>query len=62
MDFPKMVVFRSELLAGIHSFSEKDSAGWLWSRELIEAAKAAGIKGPAFISVGGPMVVGFAYL
>jgi hypothetical protein len=45
IQFPNDVVFRSEMLADIHCFSDADVHGWFWSRELIDAAKAAGIRG-----------------
>jgi len=43
--FPDGAVFGKELLAGVHSFSDRNVPGWFWSRELIDAAKAAGITG-----------------
>ena len=43
--FPDGVVFREGALAGVHSFSDRNARGWFWSRELIDAAKAAKITG-----------------
>lgn len=43
--FPNGVSFRNQDLAGISSFTDLDLTRWFWSRELIEAAKAEGIKG-----------------
>ncbi|HUD29450.1 MAG TPA: DUF1629 domain-containing protein, partial [Novosphingobium sp.] len=45
VQFPGGVVFRTDELAGVHSFSDIDVHGWFWSRRLIDAAKAGGIKG-----------------
>jgi hypothetical protein len=49
--FPGGVVFNNDDLAGIHSFSDQDLFGWYWSRELIDLAKASGIKGAIMHSV-----------
>jgi hypothetical protein len=43
--FPTGVVFRENALKHVHNFSDFNVNVWLWSRELIDAAKAAGIKG-----------------
>lgn len=43
--FPDGAAFRAEALVGVHSFSDRNVPGWFWSRELIDAAKAAGITG-----------------
>jgi hypothetical protein len=45
VQFPGGVVFRKDGLAGVHSFSDIDVSGWFWSRGLIDAARAAGIRG-----------------
>jgi len=45
VEFPGDVVFRDEALVGVHSFADIDVRGWYWSRELIDAAKAVGVKG-----------------
>lgn len=45
IEFPDGVVFRDEVVAGIHSFTDIDAHGWFWSRELIDAAKAMGVRG-----------------
>jgi hypothetical protein len=45
IEFPDGVVFRGDALVGVHSFTDVDVRGWFWSRELIDAAKAAGTKG-----------------
>lgn len=45
IEFPDGVVFRDEVLEGAHSFMDIDARGWFWSRELIDLARAAGIKG-----------------
>lgn len=49
--FPAGVYFRNEVLADVSSFTDLDVNGWFWSRELIEAAKAEGIKGLRAVSV-----------
>lgn len=43
--FPLGVTFKTAELAGIHSFSDYDALDWYWSRELIDLARASGIKG-----------------
>ena len=45
IEFPTGVRFLDETTAGVSNFSDRDASDWVWSRELIEAAKAAGIKG-----------------
>lgn len=58
--FPDAVVFRGEVVTdmGIHSFTDIDARGWYWSRELIDAAKAAGIKGLYTQRAGRDSIVG----
>lgn len=48
--FPNGVSFRNDDLAGASSFTDVDLRRWFWSRELIEAAKAEGIKGVETVS------------
>jgi hypothetical protein len=48
--FPQGVIFKNAELATVHSFADLDVPGWYWSRELIEAAKAHGIKGLRTVS------------
>lgn len=48
--FPEGVVFQDAELATIHAFADLDARGWYWSRELIDAAKAKGIKGLRTVS------------
>lgn len=43
--FPDGVAFRERELAGVHHFTDRDLLKWYWSRELIEAAKAGGVRG-----------------
>ena len=43
--FPDGAVFNEDALAGAHNFSDRNARGWFWSRELIDAAKEAGITG-----------------
>lgn len=50
--FPKGVVFRDHAIFDVHSFSDIDVRGWYWSRELIDAAKASGIRGLYTIKAG----------
>ncbi|MEN7535868.1 imm11 family protein [Aurantiacibacter flavus] len=45
ISFPKGVVIRKDIDAAIHNFAELDMSLWLWSRELFEKAKSAGVKG-----------------
>ena len=45
VQFPNSVVFCDEELNEIHNFTDIDMPYWLWSRELIAAAKMAGVKG-----------------
>jgi hypothetical protein len=59
IEFPDGVVFRDEVVAGIHSFTDIDVHDWFWSRELIEAAKAMGVRGLYTVQAGcitGPAV------
>lgn len=48
--FPTGASFRNEELADVSSFTDLDLSGWFWSKELIEAAKAEGIKGVRTLS------------
>ncbi|MEQ1547355.1 MAG: DUF1629 domain-containing protein [Chakrabartia sp.] len=44
--FPNGAAFQSELTKGIHNFADIDAfQKWFWSRELLAAAKEAGIRG-----------------
>lgn len=43
--FPDGIVFDNEALQAAASFSDFDAPGWYWSKELIELAKARGIRG-----------------
>jgi hypothetical protein len=44
--FPDGAAFQPELTNGIHNFADLDAPNkWFWSRELLVAAKEAGIKG-----------------
>jgi hypothetical protein len=45
IEFPNGVVFDTDKLVGVHNFTDPDILRWCWSRTLIDAAKAAGIKG-----------------
>lgn len=56
--FPDGAVFRADALGGVHSFSDRNARGWFWSRELIDAAKAAGITGLRTMKAG--MITGMA--
>jgi|GEM_PF-4197818 hypothetical protein len=53
VDFPETVVFQSEVVKNLHTFSDIDIRGWFWSRELIEAAIKACIKGLYTTTIGG---------
>jgi hypothetical protein len=41
-------VFDPARTAGCLHFTDPDASGWYWSRQLIDAAKAAGLRGMAF--------------
>ena len=43
--FPEGILFDNEALQGAASFSDLDAPGWYWSKDLIEAAEAQGIRG-----------------
>jgi hypothetical protein len=45
VEFPEGIVFDNAVLEGVASFSDIDSAGWYWSKELLTEAKARGIRG-----------------
>jgi len=57
--FPHNVVFKKAELEGIHNFNDITIRNWFWSRELIDAAKAAGVKGPRFRLPGNNIIVDF---
>ena len=43
--FPEGIVFDNDVLQGVSSFSDLDSLGWYWSKDLIAEAKSQGIRG-----------------
>ena len=43
--FPDGIAFDEEALQGAACFSDLDSNGWYWSKDLIELARAGGIRG-----------------
>jgi hypothetical protein len=43
--FPGGIVFDDDVLQGVSSFSDLDSLGWYWSKDLIAEAKSQGIRG-----------------
>ena len=43
--FPEGIVFDNDVLQGVSSFSDLDSHGWYWSKDLIAEAKSQGIRG-----------------
>ena len=49
--FPQGIVFRNADLSEIQSLSDRDAFGWYWSRELIDLAKATGVRGVSTTSV-----------
>lgn len=49
--FPDGIIFDNEALRGVASFTDIDAGGWHWSKELIELAKARGIRGLYAMSV-----------
>lgn len=52
--FPAGVAFRSDIADTVHHFNDLDLyARWLWSRELVAHAKAAGIRGVKALRPGG---------
>lgn len=48
--FPDGAVFHGDDLTNVSHFTDLDLFGWFWSRELIEAARADGIRGFRTIS------------
>jgi hypothetical protein len=48
--FPEGVCFREPDLKNIHTFADLDAPGWYWSRDLIDAAKAADVRGLRTVS------------
>ncbi len=45
ISFPRGGVIRNDIDTAIHNFAELDMCLWLWSIELFEKAKSAGVKG-----------------
>lgn len=45
VQFPDGITFDNELLEDFASFSDAQQLGWYWSKDLIELAKARGIRG-----------------
>ena len=43
--FGDSIIFNNEALAGVATFTDLDAPGWYWSMDLIERAKAQGIRG-----------------
>ena len=43
--FLEGIVFDNDLLQGVSSFSDLDSLGWYWSKDLIAEAKSQGVRG-----------------
>ena len=50
VNFPNGIVFRSDIDAAIHNFSDQDTQDWYWSRELIDAVRDAGMRGLETVS------------
>ena len=45
VNFPEGIVLDNDCLKGIASFADTQTLGWYWSRQLIDLAKAEGIRG-----------------
>lgn len=45
VEFPEGIVFDNDKLRGVTSFTDIDAPGWYWSKDLIELAKAQGMRG-----------------
>ncbi|WP_146151128.1 imm11 family protein [Allosphingosinicella deserti] len=43
--FPDGVVFKSNNLQGVASFSDIDAGGWYWSKDLVDIVQSRGVRG-----------------
>jgi hypothetical protein len=52
--FPEGIVFDNDVLQGVSSFSDLETHGWYWSKDLIAEAKSQGIRGISATSPSSP--------